>query len=145
VRRVYILYIYRKCVTIRSTIYIYIYIWYVVTHSRLFNYTYYKRPVTRSTTRINVHILETGRDKSVIEASRTSRVLNFLRVFRTAEQIINRSENEPLNFIDILITRVLTAVWWETGIKTLLSQISQDSYMYIHTYIHKTEYTYKLE
>lgn len=38
-------------------------------HSRLFNYTYYKRPVTRSAIRINVHILETGCDKSVIEAS----------------------------------------------------------------------------
>lgn len=89
----------------------------IYVNSRLFDYTYsppppppyyYKRPVTRLTIRINVHILETGHDKSVIEASYTSRTLNFLRVSRTAEQI-NRSENEPLNFIDILIIRIPSA------------------------------------
>lgn len=45
-----------------------------------------------------------------------SRILNFLGdVSRTAEQI-NRSENEPLNFIDIPISGGMGA----------LSQISQD-------------------
>lgn len=39
----------------------------------------------------------------------SSRTLNFLRVSRTAEQI-NRSENEPLNFIDILILCICVRV-----------------------------------
>lgn len=88
-------------------------------HSRLFNYTYYKRPVTRSAIRINVHILETGRDKSVIEASRT-RVTHA----ELSSCVSNCWANKPIG------KRTIKSRWhthYRRGeVAKLLSQISQD-------------------